>query len=386
MQHFFLIAGGVIFSLHGYLFWKLRQGFGGGWWQLPVLLFFAFIIVLFALRRSVVNAYGLPPWVLQAGYVWLGVLSLSVLVFLCFDLARLAAWLLKLCSGPDLRAWLAPGRLIWPSLALCLAVSLYSLYEARTPRVINFTIETEKLPPGVERVRVVGLSDVHLSENIREKELEKVVRLAREQAPDILAVVGDLVDTNMRGRDAEAALLRSIPARTGKYAVLGNHEYYRGLENSRGFIRKSGLELLENRAVNDKAGIIVVGVDDPAVPRTAGTPGTLQILRRQKQGRFTLLLAHRPMVEAASVGLFDLQLSGHTHGGQIWPFTYLANKLNGDASQGLNVYESARGRSLMILSNGTGYWGPPMRFLAPPQVVVVDIVRKAQGATALPYQ
>lgn len=376
MQHFFLIAGGIIFSLHGYLFWKLRQGFGGGWWQLPVLLFFAFIVTLFALRRSIVTSYGLPPWVLQAGYVWLGVFSLSVLVFLCFDLARLAAWLLKLLSGPDLRAWLAPGRLIWPCLALCLALSLYSLYEARTPRTIKFTIETEKLPPGVERVRVVGLSDVHLSEDIGEKALEKVVELAREQQPDIVAVLGDLVDTNMRGRQAEAALLRSMPARTGKYAVLGNHEYYRGLENSRNFIRESGLELLENRAVNDKAGIIVVGVDDPVVPRRAASLGALQLLQRQKKDRFILLLAHRPMVEAASVGLFDLQLSGHTHGGQIWPFTYLAGKLNGNARQGLNVYESSRGTSRMILSNGTGYWGPPMRFLAPPQVVVVDIVRK----------
>ncbi|MDL2306817.1 metallophosphoesterase, partial [Desulfovibrio sp. OttesenSCG-928-C06] len=243
-------------------------------------------------------------------------------------------------------------------------------------RVNIVQIATAKLPHGVERVRVLQLSDIHLSDSIGPAELRKIEAKVRELRPDIIAVTGDLVDTNMAKRTEDAKILRELPATHGKYAVMGNHEYYRGLDNSRKFMRESGLEILENRAVLDKSGIIVAGIDDPVMPRNPQAPAnTVKLLKRQEQGRFVLLLKHRPYVEQNEIGLFDLQLSGHTHGGQIWPGTMFAKRANRDVEQGLSELAAKAGRSLLYVSNGVGYWGPPMRFMAPPEITVFDLVR-----------
>ena len=375
MAYFFMISSAVLLAVHSYLFWKLRQWLGGRIWQLPVLLLFALMLVMLIFRRELFAQ--IPPFVSNFNFIWLGFILLAFGVFLALDLLTLLAYLAKWVSGFDLTGLLAPSRRIPLGLALSVCLAAYSLWSAQNVRVNVHEIATAKLPSGVERVRVVQLSDIHLSESTGAADLRKIDAKVRELAPDIIAFTGDLVDTDMENRAEEALILRDLPASSGKYAVMGNHEYYRGLANSRAFMRRSGLEILENQAVADKSGIIVVGVDDPVMPRKPEDPADLAtLLKRQDQSRFILLLKHRPYVEPEETGLFDLQLSGHTHGGQIWPGTILAKRFNRNVEQGLTELVSGAGRSLLYVSNGTGYWGPPMRFMAPPEIAVFDLVRK----------
>jgi hypothetical protein len=188
---------------------------------------------------------------------------------------------------------------------------------------------------------------------------------------------GDLVDGELDSVEGLAEILRGIPAPRGKIAVLGNHEYYAGIDRSIAFTRKSGFTLLRDESVTIDDAVRIAGVDDPAGARYGRAGGTSEaaLLGNRPDGRFTLLLKHRPQLDPATGGKFDLQLSGHTHHGQLFPFrllTRLAYPLLGGT-------HSVPGGGILHVSRGTGTWGPPMRFLAPPEITVVDIVRSSPG-------
>jgi hypothetical protein len=181
------------------------------------------------------------------------------------------------------------------------------------------------------------------------------------------------VDGELDGVAGLAEILRGIPAPRGKFAVLGNHEYYAGIDRAIAFTRESGFTLLRDESVTIGDAVRIAGVDDPAGARFARTGGTSEaaLLGNRPDGRFTVLLKHRPQLDPATGGKFDLQLSGHTHHGQIFPFRLLTRLiyplLAGD--------HPAPGGGILHVSRGTGTWGPPMRFLAPPEITVVDIAR-----------
>jgi predicted MPP superfamily phosphohydrolase len=167
----------------------------------------------------------------------------------------------------------------------------------------------------------------------------------------------------MASREAEAEILSRHGAAYGAFAVTGNHEHYTGLDQALEFMARAGLTVLDDRAA-EVAGITIVGLDD----LTLVWPAELQASAPPRD-RFVLLLRHRPHVLKTSRGKFDLQLSGHTHGGQLWPIGPLQEKLQ-NYTQGL----SKQGDSFVYVCNGTGFWGPPMRLLAPPEVTVIDLV------------
>jgi len=167
--------------------------------------------------------------------------------------------------------------------------------------------------------------------------------------------------------------LQEVDARYGKFAITGNHEYYAGLDKALAFTRACGFTLLRGAAVS--SGVInIAGVNDPTgvqmkLEKPVSEKALLASLPRHK---FTLFLKHRPVFSKEAAGLFDLQLSGHTHKGQIWPFTYLSA-----LTYPLNAgrFDRADG-SILYVSRGTGTWGPPIRFLSPPEVTVIELVRK----------
>jgi hypothetical protein len=185
------------------------------------------------------------------------------------------------------------------------------------------------------------------------------------------------VDGELDGVEGLAEILRGIPAPRGKIAVLGNHEYYAGIDRSIAFTRKSGFTLLRDESATIDDAVRIAGVDDPAGARYGRAGGTSEaaLLGNRPDGRFTLLLKHRPKLDPATGGNFDLQLSGHTHHGQLFPFRLLTRLayplLGGD--------HPVPGGGILHVSRGTGTWGPPMRFLAPPEITVVDIVRSSPG-------
>ncbi|MDR2893096.1 MAG: metallophosphoesterase [Deltaproteobacteria bacterium] len=401
MPNFFFIVSSVLFCAHGYFFFKLRQAFGGGLWQAPVVVFILSMMGLLLFRRH--DLFGsLSQQLTGVAYIWLGFLLFASLIFLASDFLAVLRILLKAIAGLNV---------IWPSAAfravLCLFLASgltgYAFYSAHTPQLRHVVIGSSKLPanlsvpeqltlgpepftPGQEqltpesdqRLRIVAISDVHLSESLGVDFLGKIAALVESQKPDIIAITGDLVDTDMSGRSADAAILRSLTARYGKYAVIGNHEVHRGLASARAFIAESGFTLLENRAVLDASGIVVVGVNDRSMREVgADSADPVAIIKKfpAASTRFVLMLKHRPLMSQDEIGLVDLQLSGHTHGGQVWPGSYLAKAANNDVEQGLTVYSrEGQGETNLYLSNGVGYWGPPMRFLAPAEITVIDLI------------
>lgn len=302
------------------------------------------------------------------GYGWMG------LVFLAFCLFAIlqALDLLVLALGRAVPALSGLTLRTAVGAAACLlvtsAVGIYGFFEAANLRVETVHLTTEKLPPGVGRLRIAQVSDLHLGLIHRDEALAPVVSAVRELEPDLLVATGDIVDAQMDHLEDLTGLWRRLDPPLGKFAVIGNHEYYAGLEQGLDFLLRSGFTVLRNEAVTVAGTLVVAGVDDPA---GSGTPDDAAVLRQVDGELFTLLLKHRPWVSDSATGLFDLQLSGHTHRGQIFPFHLLVKKAYPFLA---GLYSLPVGAHLYV-SRGTGTWGPPMRVLAPPEVTLFEIVR-----------
>ena len=176
---------------------------------------------------------------------------------------------------------------------------------------------------------------------------------------------GDIVDAQLDHLQELIELWQQFDPPLGKYAVTGNHEYYAGLQQSLGFLQRSGFVMLRDQNTEVGDWLKLAGVDDPA---RGNHPDEVAVLGERSE-RFTLLLKHRPRFVEASAGLFDLQLSGHAHRGQIFPFNLLTG-IEYPMQDGL--YALAAGQRLYA-SRGTGTWGPPMRILSPPEITLIEI-------------
>jgi predicted MPP superfamily phosphohydrolase len=304
-------------------------------------------------------------------------------VFLFFVTALLLEVYRLLLFGGTLLGWEWPLRLV-PSprfllflpLVVSLAVNLYGSFEARRIQIERITVHTDKLPRGFDGLRLVQVSDVHVGMIVRGERLARICEAVREVNPDLLVSTGDLVDGQLDSLQDAMAQWRAIDPPFGKYAVTGNHEFYAGLDSALAFARAAGFRILRNEAVDvviRGVHIRLVGVDDPTARYMGGFVGpkeeVLLASLAQATSAFTILLKHQPIVREASRGGFDLQLSGHTHGGQIAPFS-LVTRLFFPYHQGF--YELPHGASLYV-SRGSGFWGPPVRFLAPPEITVFEI-------------
>jgi hypothetical protein len=190
--------------------------------------------------------------------------------------------------------------------------------------------------------------------------------------PDILVSTGDLVDGHQKHFSGLEKLFLEVRPRLGKYAIMGNHEYYVGIEKSIAFTKESGFKVLQDENFELGGLICITGIDDSrnSVERTAHAALEKKLLQAAPSGEFRLLLKHRPIVEKESEGKFDLQLSGHVHKGQIFPFNLLT-WISFPVKTGLTYLESG---GYLYVSRGTGVWGPPIRFLAPPEITIIDLV------------
>ncbi|MFZ7111915.1 MAG: metallophosphoesterase, partial [Desulfatiglandales bacterium] len=308
-----------------------------------------------------------------AGYTWMGLLFLFVCASLVLDVYRLGAMLISLPFEKGISAWVITQRTaFYLALLLSVCAGVYALLEANMIREEHITIADSKIPEAVGRIRIVQISDVHLGLIVREQRLEWILRKVREAAPDLLVSTGDLVDGQINDLSKMASMFRSVKTTYGKFAVTGNHEYYAGLERALSFTTAAGFRVLRGETASLQGLINIAGVDDPAGDRFGQESEVSEdsLLATLPREGFTLLLKHRPLVNQRSSGLFDLQLSGHAHKGQIFPFTLLI-KLLYPIDAGLLRRE---GGGDLYVSRGSGTWGPPMRFLAPPEVTVIDLV------------
>jgi len=305
------------------------------------------------------------------GYSWMGFLFLAFCLFALMGVWDLAATgVARLVPAlPNLSIHGAQGSVT--VLLVVLAAGLYALYEASDLRIETIRLQTDKFPQGVERITVAQVSDIHIGLINREAVLAPIIARLAELEPNIVVATGDIVDAQISHLDGLSAAWRTLEPPSGKYAVIGNHEVYAGLEQSLDFFDRCGFTVLRNRGETIHDTLTLVGIDDEAA-RTK--EDVVLLLKENGKGLFTLFLKHRPVPEEGTEGLFDLQLSGHTHRGQIFPFNYLT-AIMFPLQDGLYTL---LGGSRLYASRGTGTWGPPMRLFSPPEITLFEIVTSSK--------
>ncbi|MCP4136545.1 MAG: metallophosphoesterase [bacterium] len=306
------------------------------------------------------------------GYSWIAFLFLFLMIH---GTADIILFIVEK-AGVSPPAHLA-RRIFIVTMLLSIAVLVFGYHEARQIRVERLTIKTTKLPPEAKPIRILQLSDIHFSPVISVETAQQIKEITLKEMPDIIVSTGDLLDRGILEGEQVNAVMKSLKAPLGKIAVPGNHEFFAGIKNSTEFTKKAGFTMLRNEAITISGILNIAGVDDPAAKRTLleTLPGTRplpekEILSPLDSGKYTILLKHQPRIDSESRALFDLQLSGHTHAGQIFPFTLIV-KLVFPYLCGL--YEIDDNTKLYV-NRGTGTWGPPFRFLAPPEITVIDLV------------
>jgi predicted MPP superfamily phosphohydrolase len=307
--------------------------------------------------------------------LWMGLAFLLLIQLLASDaLLWLAANTALAAPGPA-----GPGGAAGARAALVTAVALAAgglgLHGAlRPPRIARVEIPLRRWPRALDGFRVVQISDLHIGPILGRRFAAQVAQRVNALAPDLVAVTGDLVDGGVRQLASEVAPLAALRARHGVHFVTGNHDHYSGAAAWAEQTRALGMRVLRNERVEIRArGAVfdLVGVDDHRGDLLGrdGREDLAAALAGRDPARPALLLAHDPTTfrRAARRGI-DLQLSGHTHGGQIWPFRWLV-RLAIPWVEGRH----ASGAAELYVSRGTGFWGPPMRLWAPAEITEITL-------------
>ncbi len=385
---FLLAFGALLFVVHRWIWLRLVHDPA---WPAPWGTAGRFAIVAAAvgmllglgatrlLGGSVGQALG-PP-----AFIWMGLLFLLLLSLGGVELLHVGhrVWA-RLFGGED--GAVDPERRLMLARALSGGASLSAAALGATalrnasepPAVVRVDVPIANLPPALEGFRIVQISDLHVSTMIRRPDVQRVVALANAEQADLVALTGDMMDGSVQALRDDMAPIADLRSRHGSFFVTGNHEYYSGADDWLTEFRRLGVRPLRNERVrvdHDGGALELLGVDDWSAGRFGGDHGP--DMARAAAGRDpslpAILLAHQPRAidEAADLGL-DLVLSGHTHGGQLWPFGLLVRLVQPYVA-GLHLH---RGKTRIYVSRGTGSWGPPMRLLARHELTVLTL-RKA---------
>jgi predicted MPP superfamily phosphohydrolase len=357
---FLAIVLSVYAGMHGFVYWRLAAGF-----QLPPGQRQALKLVLISgallfIAGEILNRLLPVTFLLYVGSVWLGVVAISLAVFLL-------EWPLSL---------LIPRQrplLVLAALSLTFLISGFSTANAAFgPVVREKTIPIPGLPPEMDGFTIVQLSDLHLGNLTSLRRLGRIVERTNALRPDLICVTGDTLDGDICRGEKFCELLGSLQARHGVVAVTGNHEFYVGITKFLEMARLSNWTVLRNRSWIIDGKLAIAGLEEDTAARFKEPgPDLDKTLSGIPAGMPTVLLYHQPKLFAAAVARgVDLQLSGHTHAGQIPPMDILV-WLTYDFPAGLY----RRGNSHIYTSPGTGTWGPPMRFLSRSQIVKLTLVR-----------
>jgi predicted MPP superfamily phosphohydrolase len=383
---FLLIFLTVYSGLHLYALLKVQAALSLGAGTLVVLVAYMAIMIISPIIVRISEGAGLDSTariLAHIGYIWMGLLFLFVSASLILDVYRLVVYAGEIVLPRPFSQMVLPPRYAF-SIALTLSTTImcYGYFEALDIRTSRVTLKSQKIPKEVGRLTIAQISDVHLGLIVGEKRLKRILEKVKAADPDILVSTGDLVDGQPDNLTALAEIFRNVKTRYGAFAVTGNHEYYAGLERSLGFTKQAGFRLLRGEGVTVSGLINIVGVNDPTEDRFGFGKAVSEkaLLSGFPQDTFTLFLKHRPSINKEAVRFFDLQLSGHVHKGQIFPFRLIARLFYPKDAGLFELTQNAR----LYVSRGSGTWGPPVRFLAPPEVVVIELVHESKEEPNFP--
>jgi hypothetical protein len=337
-----------------------------------ILRMLLFTLILTPVATTIFSYQGIPLMAAITGfpgYSWLAFLFLFLLIHGSVDIILFAAE--KAGFVPS--GYMAREILI-VTMVLSGSVLAYGYHEAKDIKVERLVVETNKLPAGTKELKIVQLSDVHFSPINSVDLAAKIKSIVNIEKPDIIVSTGDFLDRAIRNRTGVIAALNGLSAPLGKYAVTGNHEFIAGIDNSVDFISRAGFLLLRNRNVSIDGVINLAGVDDSDAPRFGIKidKSEKDVLEEAEPGKFTILLKHRPVIDRQTSAMFDLQLSGHTHAGQIYPLRFIV-KLIFKYAAGFYIIDN---NTVLYVSKGAGTTGPPIRVLAPPEITVIVLKHK----------
>lgn len=368
---FLLIILGLYGGLNFYAFYRAKNIFHfSGKTEIIIIILLLFLI----LAPIIIRLAEKLDWETFArsaaycGYLWMAFIFLFFFINITFDITRYVFRFFYPSAGSVWWKNVFFGLAIFFSLAFV----VYGFFDAQKIRVKKLEIHTEKFLPNEGRIRIVQISDVHIGLIVRNKRLNVILKSIRDAKPDILVSTGDLLDGELNNVMSEAEKFAQLKPKYGKFAVTGNHEYYAGIERALEFTQNAGFEILrdENKKVS---GINIIGLEDPTGRQQGLIKNSVKLsdlFPGQDSNDFILLLKHQPTIREEKN--FDLQLSGHTHGGQIFPFM-LFTRLFFAKNHG--YYELNKDKSVYV-SGGIGTWGPPVRFFAPPEIAVIELISK----------
>lgn len=365
----------LLASLPGYIGLRLLPALSLG----PVgqavgalLLLAACLLIPYSVKaRSIKTAAweGLLAW---TGLIALGFLS-SLFVFTVLrDLLLLVAHLFLLPDRTELLT-VASARGV---LALTAVATLGGFIATRRPRVVDVDIPIFALPTALHGFAIAQISDVHVGATIKRGFVDAIVSKVNALRADVIAVTGDLVDGSVSQLAVHTAPLADLEARHGVYFVTGNHEYYSGERAWTQELRRLGLTVLKNQHVilgHNGASVVLAGVTDYGAhhfdPAQRSDPAAA-LDGAPADAAVRILLAHQPSSAAAAAHAgYDVQISGHTHGGQFWPWNHFVRFFQ-PFTAGLHRLD----RLQVYVSRGTGYWGPPNRFGVPAEITRIRLV------------
>ena len=369
--------------LHAYVAVRLLPGLGG-WPVFFVLLALALVTSALLMPMGIGLAArlagagrGTGRAVTWLGWAGMGLFSTLFVLTVARELALMATLAVD-AARPGLLSISSVRR--DSALAVTLIGFLITLLgfsnARRTAAIVSISVPIKDLPPALQGFRIAQISDIHIGPTIRGDYLGRIVAAVNGLRPDMVAITGDLVDGSVRELGPHVAPLAELTSRHGSYFVTGNHEYYSGAHAWIAELRRLGITVLLNEHVVLRHGdalAIVAGVTDYGAhhfdPAHRSDP-LAAIAGAPPDAGVRMLLAHQPRsAPAAADAGFDLQLSGHTHGGQFMPWNLFV-KLQQPFVAGLH-----RLRHLWVYtSRGTGYWGPPKRFGAPSEITLVTLI------------
>jgi len=367
---FFLVAGTIMGGSHYYVWARLVRdaGLPQPWSRiLTIAIGMLFVVLMgsFIVSRAVSRSFSKP--LMWTTYTWLGVLFFLVFSLGASDLARVITTRIKDGPGPvDPERRLAIARFFGGAAAILgFGASGIGLVSALSPVAVNrVRVKIDKLAKGASGTKIVQISDVHVGPTIGKDFIEDIVGRINALSPDVIAITGDLVDGSVEELEEHVAPLAKLKAKHGVFFVTGNHEYYSGAEEWMRHLETLGIRVLRNEHVRI-GDLDLAGVEDPT-----GNPDLKKALEGRDDSRAVVLLAHQPRAihEADELGV-DLQLSGHTHGGQMFPWNLFV-RLQQPFVAGLHQLARAQ----IYVSRGTGYWGPPMRVGAPAEITEIELI------------
>jgi uncharacterized protein len=384
---FVAVAVAVLGGMHAYLWLRLVRDpglpdpFRRTVTVLLVVLALSVPIGMFAVRLG-------AGWVARVlpvlGLAWLGAAFILFSAVLAIDLARLAVegaalvvdWLRQRPDDPTdpARRALLARALAGGAVLAGGGAAVFAVRRATGPAEIHeVPIRLARLPAALSGLTIAQITDLHVGPTIREREVRRVVEQTNGLRPDVVAITGDLVDGSVRELGRAVGELARLEARHGVYFVTGNHEYYSGVAAWVAELERLGIRVLRNERVrigDAGASIDLAGVDDWTAHGFGGGHGhdLAGALAGRDPERGLVLLAHQPrgVDDAVKAGV-ELQISGHTHGGQIFPFSLLVGAVY-PYVKGLYRHVEGERTGQVFVSRGTGYWGPPMRLGSPPEI------------------